>query len=262
MRRFIEKPRLLPLEILENEVADARAVQNRLLKTPVPRLRTLDLDAYCRPARGVGGDFYDLLSLGPSRLGILLGDIAGKGVSAAILMASLQATLRSHYATGTGDLPQVLRSVNRLFFDWTASHHFATLFLGEYDDQTRLLSYVNCGHLPPLLMKPDGSLKRLESTATVVGILTDWDCEVGEVVLDPGDVLLVYSDGMSEGESPDGGEFGEQRLIESLRAARHLPVDSLIPSLIRIQKEFCGFRQSDDTTLVVARGRASLELVQ
>lgn len=257
-----KETRELRMQSLDEQVAAARAVQSRLLRTPTPRLRTVELGSYYRPALGVGGDFYDLFSLEPSRLGIVLGDIAGKGVSAAILMASLQATLRSHYAAGTGDLPHVLRSVNRLFFDWTAPHHFATLFLGEYDDRTRRLSYVNCGHLAPFLLRANRSTDRLESSATVVGILADWDCAASEVVLGPGDTLLLFTDGMTEGRGAGGVEFGERRLLETLRAANHLPMPALVAALVQAQREFCGPGPADDTTLVVVRSRASLELVQ
>jgi len=253
------KPRVL--EPVEDHAA-ARAVQTRLLRTPPARLQTLEVGGFFHPACEVGGDFYDLIPLGASRLGILLGDIAGKGVSAAILMASLQATIRSHYATNSGDLRHVLRSVNRLFFDWTESHRFATLFLGEYDDATRRLSFANCGHLPPVLLRACGTVERLESTATVIGILPEWDCDVRETFLNPGDALAVFSDGMTEGRNRLGEEFGEDRLVQALAAARHLPLDALIRILVRAQRRFCGPLQGDDTTLLMARGCALPEELQ
>ena len=231
----------------------ARQVQTRLLRTAPPRLRGIEVRAACLPALEVGGDFYDLFQIDPSRLGMLLGDISGKGVSAAILMASLQAALRSHYASRSGGLRAVLQSVNRLFFDWTDTHHFATLFIAEYDERSRLLSYVNCGHLPPMLLRADGGLERLAATATVVGILPDWNCEVAQTRLDPGDTLLIFSDGVTESTGADGAEFGEERLADALRASSRLHPDRVLSSLIRAHRRFCGGRPADDTTIVVAR---------
>jgi serine phosphatase RsbU (regulator of sigma subunit) len=246
----------------EGQAEAARAVQTRLLRIPPPRLETLEVGVHFRPAMEVGGDFYDLIPLGAAGLGLLLGDIAGKGVPAAILMASLQATLRSHYATNLRDIRRLLCSVNRLFFDWTEPHHFATLFLGEYDDHTRRLTYANCGHFPPMLLRAGGAVERLEPTATVIGILPGWDCGVRETVLHPGDVLVVFSDGMTEGRNGRGEEFGEDRLLESLRAGRHLGLGPLLRSLIRSQRSFCGPFRRDDTTLLVARARTAREPVQ
>ena len=192
-------------EAPEDQAEAARAVQNRLLKLAPPRIRTLDVAGLSTPAMEVGGDFYDLFSAGSSRLGILLGDIAGKGVSAALLMASLQATVRSHYAVGNGGMLHLLRSVNRLFCEWTESHRYSTLFLGEYDDRTQRLAYVNCGQVPPVLLRAGGRLERLDPTATVIGVFPDWDGEVRDVLLHRGDILVVFSDGGDRGTKPVGG---------------------------------------------------------
>ncbi len=235
----------------------ARQVQTRLLRTAPLRLRSIEVSAACLPALEVGGDFYDLFQIDSSHLGMLLGDISGKGVSAAILMASLQAAIRSHYASRSGGLRAVLRSVNRLFFDWTDTHHFATLFIAEYDDRSHSLSYVNCGHLPPMLLRADGGLERLAATATVIGILPDWDCEVHKTRLEPGDTLLMFSDGVTETTGADDAEFGEERLADALRASAGLHPDLVISALLRTHRSFCGGRPADDTTVVVARTNGS-----
>ena len=138
------------------EMDIARQVQSKLLPQKMPPLATLEYAGDCLQARAVGGDYYDFLDLGPGRVGFVLADIAGKGISAALLMANLQANLRSQYATALDNLPQLLQSVNRLFYESTEPNNYATLFFATYDDATRRLTYVNCGHNPPVLLRRDG----------------------------------------------------------------------------------------------------------
>ncbi len=152
-----------------HELEIARQVQNKLLPQKLPPLQTLEYAGACLQARSVGGDYYDFLDLGAGRLGFVLADIAGKGISAALLMANLQANLRSQYALALSDLPRLLCSVNRLFYENTEPAHYATFFFGVYDDTQRRLVYVNCGHNPPLLVRRDGPVERLSATATVLG---------------------------------------------------------------------------------------------
>ena len=162
----------------------------------------------------MGGDYYDFLDLGSGRVGLVLADISGKGMSAALLMANLQANLRSQYALALEDIPRLLRSVNRLFYKNTENNNYATTFFAVYDDETRRLRYVNCGHNPPLLVRANGSVERLEATATVLGLFEEWDCSVAELELAAGDVLVIYTDGISEASPNEEDEFGEERLIE------------------------------------------------
>jgi phosphoserine phosphatase RsbU/P len=241
-----------PVEI---DLSAAREVQARLLRHPAPRLETLEFGGVYAPARSVGGDFYDFVELGAGRLGVVLGDVAGKGVSAALMMASLHSILRSECLREGAYLADALWRANRIFFECTAPHHYATLFVGEYDDRTRTLRYVNCGHVPPLVVRADGAFERLDATATVVGLFGHWDCEIGVVRLAPGDVLLVSSDGVTEAVGNEDEEFGESRLVDALRRLRHLPILTMVRSLVKAVREFGGKQPWDDLTVVAARAR-------
>ena len=235
------------------EMVIAREVQASLLGGKMPKSETLEYSVSYVPAGCVGGDFYDFLDLGLGRLALILGDVAGKGIPGALMMAALQASLRSHYSAGIADMPRLLQSVNHLFFEWTAAHHFATLFAGEYSAPIRLLRYVNCGHNPPLLVRKEGTVERLQPTATVLGLFADWECTVEEATLRPGDTLLLFSDGIIEAPGNDGEEFGEQRLIGMVQAGRHLPAADLARSITARINVFAGGARYDDVTLIVAR---------
>jgi sigma-B regulation protein RsbU (phosphoserine phosphatase) len=244
-----------PAAGLDYDLAAAREVQERLLRKAAPALRTLEVGGCYAPARSVGGDFYDFVEFGDGRVALTLGDVAGKGVSAALMMASLHSMLRSECQREEADLGAALERVNRVFFESTAPHHYATLFLGEYDDRTRTLRYVNCGHVPPLVVRADGSFRRLEATATVIGLFGHWECEVAKVHLEPVDLLLVSSDGVVEAVGDEDEEFGEGRLVEALRRLRHLPVGTMVRSLVGAVREFGGRQPWDDLTVVAARAK-------
>jgi len=240
------------LEELSREIEMAREVQARLLPRQQPPLETLDYRARCHQLHGLGGDYYDFLHLDSGKTGFVLTDISGKGIPAALLMASLQASIRSQHALALDDLPRLLRSVNRLFGELTESHRYASVFFGIYDDSTRRLRYENCGHNPPLLVRRDGRLERLQGTATVLGMFERWDCSVTETQLQPGDVLVIYSDGVTEARS--GEElYGETRLLESIRAHREQPVEELLEAIVADVDLFSGRLREDDLTLIVAR---------
>jgi phosphoserine phosphatase RsbU/P len=238
-----------------HEIEIAREVQSRLFPQKQPALSTLDYAGACIQARQVGGDYYDFLDLGLGRLGLVIADIAGKGISAALLMANLQANLRSQYALALSDPVRLLESVNRLFQQNTADTSYATLVFADYDDKTRRLRYINCGHLALLLARADGRVEWLRATATVLGMFEDWGCAAGERTLEPGDLLLLYSDGATEAASDEGEEFGESRLVNALMAQAHLPVPDLLGALVANIQEFSGREQEDDLTLVVARAK-------
>jgi len=237
------------------ELEIAKQVQARLFPQTAPPLRTLEYAGVCVQAREVGGDYYDFLNLAPQRLGLVIGDIAGKGIAAALLMANLQANLRSQCAMASDQPERFLRSVNQLFYDNTTESAYATLFFAEYDDTERRLKYANCGHLAPLLIRRDGAVERLGSTATVVGIFKEWECSVTECQLFSGDTLVLYTDGVTESFNQAWEEFGEQRLIESLKTYRELPPQAVIAAIVNRVKQFSPHEQHDDITLIVGKCR-------
>ncbi|HKW55891.1 MAG TPA: SpoIIE family protein phosphatase [Candidatus Acidoferrum sp.] len=255
------------------EMDVARKVQARLFPQRKPSVRTLDYDGACFQARQVGGDYYDFCEVGRGRLALMIGDIAGKGIAGALLMANLQANLRSQCAIAAEQPAGYLQSVNQLFYENTADGDYATFFYAEYDDNSRRLRYANCGHLPALLLRRDGALERLSSTATVLGLFQEWDCALEERQLSSGDALLLYTDGITESTSAAGEEFGEARLIEAFRRSSALPPSALIAALVEEVARFhaTGARsaapelqppptpveallaQQDDITLIIAK---------
>jgi len=228
-------------------------VQTRLFPQRQPLLRTLAYAGICRPARTVGGDYYDFLDLGCGKVGLVLADIVGKGIGAALLMANLQAALRSQCATASEQPERFLRSVNQLLYENTAEGDYATLFFAEYDDDTRKLRYSNCGHPPALLVRGDNSLERLGATCTVVGLFEEWECTMGERELAPGDSVLLYTDGVTEALNEEGEEFGEERLLEAAR--QHCPLPELLAAVAHQARRFGPHEQADDITLIVAKCR-------
>lgn len=185
-------------------------------------------------------------------MGFVLADIAGKGMSAALLMANLQAHLRSQAAILVQDLPRSLRSVNRMFYESTEPSNYATLFLGIYEDATRRLRYANCGHNPPLLLRGE-SAERLAATVTVLGLFEEWECTVAEAQLAAGDILAIYTDGIVEAMNANQEEFGEVRLVRILQENRLLDAPSLLRTVVTAVQQFGSGEQSDDLTLLVAR---------
>ncbi|MFI5371115.1 MAG: PP2C family protein-serine/threonine phosphatase [Candidatus Eisenbacteria bacterium] len=239
---------------VSREIAIAREVQGRLFPQHVPRLGHLELAARCIQARSVGGDYYDFLELGPQQIGLVIADVSGKGVHAALRMANLQAHLRSQAGSTPQDPLRALREVNRMMCGSSAPGEFATLFLAVCSDASRRLSYINCGHNPPLCVRRDGRVERFDATATVLGAFTQWECALGRSTLDPGDLLVMYSDGITEGTRGEE-QFGEERMLEVLRARPDAAPDAIVSALLAAVLEFGGGEQSDDLTLVVARAR-------
>ena len=237
-----------------HELEIAKEVQLRLFPQSLPAIQSLEYAGACIQARQVGGDYYDFLSFGSGRLGLVLGDISGKGIAAALLMANLQANLRTQYAVAMQDPVGFLLAVNDLFYENTAANAYASLFFGEYDDRTRRLRYANCGHLSPLLLRARGELERLDSTCTVLGLFKDWKCAMAECSLDPGDALALYTDGVTESFNAAGEEFGEARLIELLRRNCRHSAQRLLDSIVDEVRRFSPQEQHDDITLIVAKG--------
>jgi serine phosphatase RsbU (regulator of sigma subunit) len=260
LTREVEAQRRATAEKLEaerfaaQELEIAKRVQAGLFPQTLPSMRTLEYAGTCIQARQVGGDYYDFLDLGRERLGLLIGDISGKGIAAAILMANLQANLRSQCAIALDHPQRLMCSVNQLFYENTTESAYATLFFAEYDDRAQRLRYVNCGHLPALILGKDGGLEKLESTTTVVGLFKEWDCVVGERRLSTGDTVAFYTDGITESFSDGGDEFGERRLVEALRRNHEQPADAQVASIVREVQQFSP-HQHDDITLIVAKCR-------
>jgi phosphoserine phosphatase RsbU/P len=239
----------------ERELTIAQEVQGRLLPQAPPPRATLDLRGVCIQARAVGGDYYDFLDLDDGRLAIILADISGKGISAALLMANLQAHLRAQCLATGDDVARLLTTIDRFMFEATAAYHYATLFFGRYDEPTRTLVYANCGHNPPLLIRAGGEIEWLAPTAPAVGLFPTWTCATGDVRLAPGDTLIVYSDGVTEAMADDEEMFGDERLLEIALGLRAAPVDEVVATIVREVERFSGSVQEDDLTLVVARAR-------
>lgn len=241
-------------ERLAHELEIAREVQRRLLPRSMPSVERLELAAACIQARAVGGDYYDFFHLGPQQFGFVLADVSGKGIHAALRMANLQAHLRSQVINAPQDPLRVLRLVNRMLCESTDTGQFATLFFGIYFEATRRLTYINCGHNPPLCLRAGGEVERLEATATVIGAFPEWECALGRTHLAVGDLLVCYSDGLTEAMRNDE-PFGEERVVAALRELAADPPQRVVAEIVRQVQAFNGSTASDDLTLLVAKAR-------
>jgi phosphoserine phosphatase RsbU/P len=267
---------------LENELAIAQEVQEQLYPRHISQLPSLEVYGFCRPARTVSGDYYDFLKLDSEKLLLAVGDISGKGISAALLMATIHSAVRAYSLEGIPILREavavgaglgsgtmlgtrrqgtevspgnLLALLNHQLYESTPMEKYATLFLGVYDGEDRKFTYSNGGHLPPIVLAEDGSLRRLESGGTVVGLFDNCSYEESSVQLRRGEIFLAYSDGVTEPEN-DFGEFGEQRLIELVQENRDLPLARITEIVTAAVDDWIGANeQPDDVTLVLARAR-------
>ena len=267
---------------LEGELAIAQEVQAQLYPKLIKQLDTLEVHGFCRPARTVSGDYYDFLALNSDRLMLAVGDISGKGISAALMMATIHSAVRAYTIEdvpvlreaavggsggGTGLLlasesrgadaspATLLALLNHQLYESTPAAKYATLFLGIYDGATRRLTYANGGHLCPILISDDGSSQLLDCGGTVVGLFDNLSFPEATVQLRPGDVLVTYTDGVTEPEN-DYDEFGEERLIQLVRENRHLPLERITEIVVAAVADWIGDNeQPDDVTLVLARAR-------
>jgi sigma-B regulation protein RsbU (phosphoserine phosphatase) len=264
-------------ERLQSELEIAHEVQAQLFPSANVGTSTLQLHGICRPARIVSGDYYDFLSYGPEQVMVAVGDISGKGISAALLMATIHSAVRAYEqeqlvsvstaaAYGTASRiaalearvappspAQMLWLLNRHLFQSTQPEKYATLFLGFYDDEKHRLTYANAGHLPPIVLAADGAVRRLEIGGTVVGLFPDCDYAEETIELYPGDIFIAFSDGITEPEN-EFGEFGEDRLIETVAANRHQSLDRITEHVISAVQDWIGStEQPDDITVVLAR---------
>lgn len=240
------------------EIEIAKQVQARLFPQIHPEAKTLEYAGICLQARQVGGDYFDFLDLGQQHIGLVIGDVSGKGIAAALLMANLQANLRSQCALALTHPELFLRSVNRLFYENTTENAFASLFFAEYNDDTRRLRYANCGHLSGLILRRDESRVRLESTGPLLGLFNEWDCTIAECQLEPGDLVALYTDGITEAQTDSGEEFGETGLVDRLCERRD---ESCQAAVEAITEEVHGLNltdQHDDITLILAKCRKAI----
>jgi phosphoserine phosphatase RsbU/P len=267
---------------LENELVIAQEVQAQLFPREISQLESLEVHGYCRPARTVSGDYYDFLAVNSDKLILAAGDVSGKGISAALLMATIHSAVRAYGMVGIPVLREpiavgtaagssmmlasgaegvevspaaLLSLLNHQLYDSTPQEKYATLFLGIYDGGSGNLTYSNGGHLPPIVISPDGSLRRLDQGGTVVGLFDNLSFDEASVQLNTGDVFLAYSDGITEPEN-DFGEFGEARLIDLVRDNRGLPLTEITQLVTAAVDDWIGDKeQPDDITLVLARAR-------
>ncbi len=243
---------------LENEISIAREVQNQLFPSTLPSVPGVEIEAICKAARSVSGDYYDFIQLSPTHVAIAIADISGKGISAALLMASLQAALRSQMLTdGTERLctAELVARLNKHLVRNTGDDRFATFFIAVYDSATRTLRYTNAGHLPSFLVC-HGKSERLDKGGMVLGVVEDYGYEEGSIVVGPDALLIGYSDGLVEPENVYGEEFGIRRLEEtSVRLQGAAPL-MVAESLMAAAEEWAGTpEQADDMTVIVARLR-------
>jgi phosphoserine phosphatase RsbU/P len=284
LERLIEEQK--EKQRLENELAIAQEVQAQLFPRQVSELESLEVHGFCRPARTVSGDYYDFLTASSHKMILAVGDISGKGISAALLMATIHSAVRAYSIESLPQLREAVREpvavgavsgggrmmatfpegvevspgallalLNHQLYESTPPEKYATLFLGIYDGRSQRLTYSNGGHLPPILVGEDGSIRRLEDGGTVVGLFDNMTYAEGAVDMHPGEIFVAYSDGVTEPEN-DFGEFGEQRLIDLVRENRHLPLPQISQMVTAAVDTWIGDKeQPDDVTLVLARAR-------
>jgi sigma-B regulation protein RsbU (phosphoserine phosphatase) len=241
---------------LENEISIAREVQSQLFPRVLPKVPGVDIQAICKAARSVSGDYYDFIQLSPTHIAIALADISGKGISAALLMASLQAALRSQLLTEgseTTSTAELVARLNRHLVRNTGDDRFATFFIAVYDSATRTLRYTNAGHLPSFLISRDGPVQ-LSKGGMVLGVIEDTCYDEEMVHVADNSILVLYSDGLVEPENVYGEEFGIKRLQQAAVYVQASPPKVVAESLMTAAEEWAGTpEQADDMTVIVAR---------
>ena len=241
----------IALQQQEEELKRAREIQQMLLPSTLPQLAGVKIAGAWQPAREVGGDYFDVIQLDKDRLGICVGDVAGKGITAALLMANLQASFRA-FATTEASPQVVCTKLNKFLCANIASGKFVTFFYAVLDADARTLTYENAGHSPGLLLRGDGTTETLRGGGAVLGALPDWTYQDYTAQLQPGDQLLLSTDGITEAENAKLEEFGDERLLEAARA-RHGSALELQRAIMQQVTAFCSGNFRDDATLLVLR---------
>jgi sigma-B regulation protein RsbU (phosphoserine phosphatase) len=248
-------------ERLERELEIAKEVQEQLFPDHAPEMDRIDVSGGCLPARVVSGDYYDFFPLGAHELGLAVGDICGKGISAALLMANLQATLRSNVVNlwprnrenGDSIISELVERLNSQMHSYTTANRFATFFYAVYDGDMRTLTYCNAGHNPPLYFSGD-TVRRLSSGGTIVGVFADSEYAQETVQLSAGDLFVAYTDGIVECINEYGEEYGEDRLIRLVQENRELPADGLKDAIVKNVLSWAfAEERDDDMTLIIAK---------
>jgi phosphoserine phosphatase RsbU/P len=233
-----------------SEWAAACEVQQRFMQHSGPTIEKLDYSARCRQVRELGGDFYDFASLPDDRLALAVGDASGKGLAAALMISNVQSSLRTAALFAGNDAAAALGAVNRQVYGSSLADRYATLFYGVFDRATRTLHYVNAGHPPPMVIRPDGSTMWLETGGAPVGMFPDWSYEEGAVQLDPGDLVLAYTDGVIEAANPDGGEWGADGVRRAANESGAQDAGEMVHTIFASLDEFSRGCQTDDATVV------------
>jgi sigma-B regulation protein RsbU (phosphoserine phosphatase) len=260
----------------------AQEVQAQLFPREVSQLESLEVHGFCRPARTVSGDYYDFLTLSSEKMILAAGDVSGKGISAALLMATIHSAVRAYSMEGIPALREpaavgvsassgvmlasqfegaevspasLLSLLNHQLYQSTPAEKYATLFLATYEGRSRKITYSNGGHLPPIIVGHNGNVRRLDQGGTVVGLFDNLSFDEATVHLEKDDIFVAYSDGITEPEN-DFGEFGEQRLLDLVRENRDLPLEEITSLVTAAVDDWIGDKeQPDDITLVLARAR-------
>ena len=232
------------------ELEEARRIQRKLLPSVLPQLSGCELAASWQPASGVGGDCYDAIPFGRTRLGISIADVVGKGIPAALLMSNLQAAVRA-FATGAALPAEICHQVNRILCGHIAEGRFISFFYCLFDEEVSLLTYANAGHYPPVLVHKDGQVERLGVGGAVLGVFPDGAYEQGQTALCEGDRLVLYTDGITEVTNEAGEEFGEARLVDLVVENRSCSAPALQARLAETVSQFSNDRFVDDATLIV-----------
>jgi sigma-B regulation protein RsbU (phosphoserine phosphatase) len=255
LKQSLEREKETELRNIEHELDIARQVQQRLFPQSAPEMLTLDYCGVCKPASKIGGDYYDYFLLGKGRLALAIGDVCGHGISASLLMASVEAFVRSNSHLYGDNLKTFIREMNSFLYQSTEDSKFVTFFYSVYDDKTRKMVYVNAGHNPPFLLNRNG-FEKLDKGGLLLGAVESAEYEQGEVNLGAGDLLLLYTDGITEAMNVKEELFGDERLEKTVSGNRSGNAESVKEYILETLKKYAGSHpQEDDITMIVAKGK-------
>jgi sigma-B regulation protein RsbU (phosphoserine phosphatase) len=258
LRRHVEEGRALrekrrqekAAEWLIREIEEAREIQQRLLPSEMPHVRGCEIQASWQPANDVGGDYFDAIHLSDTSAAFCIADVSGKGLPAALLMSNTQATVRA-FAHRTASPGEICGQLNRIVAENMSSGKFITMFYGVLDTARQKVRYTNAGHIPPVLIRKDGSVERLSEGGIVLGVVTDAPYEEVEVPFAPGDRLILFTDGITEANNAHSEEFGLDRLTELLTSHRDKPASQMLGAILHSVSQFTAQGFQDDATVLI-----------